>query len=720
MSEIEKLIQFEPKKKAIATEVNSNFETLRLSNNEHSKSISILGQKISDLKSNPIVEITCNTEILELSEQTNNFKVKGTTPIKGISGILNGFVFIEFLETRLIVSSSTLRLQNNVDRICKNGDIGIYLFENGSVKEVNYFTAKEVHTNSFKAQTILNAPKDSSGRSDFIKNITLTPDIMPIMTDYENEFCKISASSIYDTTNYIPWKAFRHHTNDIYGWLSANGVNTGWVKVDFKDNSPKIMAFAINARNTTDANTHSPCDFIIEGSNDDTNWTLLGDYTNNLNWLQNEKRYFALSFFNNFRYYKITITKNSGGGAYSGFGALEFFEAKNEYLPRTAKIDLSMESPLLINNGIGMSTSGKLNRLAILTESLELGNLLDNATSFIAVQKNSEEKFVPYSTTAQPVYSSKLQKHSNKKSVPTMISYTTSREFDYGYTASASSFLTITGASFPAWLAFNGNLANKWAASVVGNNQWLQIDFPNYRKAARFSITASADVPTGCIKKGYIKGFNGEEWIILKEVETQTGWLANQERFFDVDVIASCSKFKLEILEIENPAVQAQLAEFQVYELACCFVIPENKFYSYNAETKAYEEKEMNFIGRITTRNGIILDSRSYSIENKYESEEIPLAINTNYSFSHNIGADYSDLKISGWIKDKVNGFIMPWCVDSNIDYSCDVNNYGFYFDDCNFMVRIPTKIMQYRDYYNINRAITSNCTMILNFERSF
>lgn len=720
MSNIEKLIEFEPKKKAIAAEVNSNFENLRVSNNEHHEKINILEQKIIDMKTNPVKEIFCDEEILKLNEDSNNFKVSGTTPIKSIVGIENGFVFIEFLETRLLISSPELKLQNNVDRICKSGDIGIYLFENQSVKEVSYFTAKEVHTNSFKPQTILNAPKDENGKSDFIKSIKLTKDIMPIMTDFEHEFCKVSSSSQYDAVSYMPWKAFRHHTSDALGWLTLNGVNTGWIKVDFKENTPKIMAFSINARNTTDANAHAPCDFLIEGSNDDVNWTLLGDYSDNLNWLQNEKRYFALSYFDNFRYYRLTINKNSGGGTYSGFGALEFFEAENNFLPKSAKIELSIEKPLLINNGVGMSTSGKVNNLSVLSQSMELANLYDNSTMYIAVEKNSTGKFEPIVTTAQPVYSKKLQRHSNKKSIPKMISYTTSQDFKFGYIASASSFLSVQGGIYPAWLAFNGNLANKWVASVVGNNQWLQIDFPNFRKAARFSITASVDVPKGSIKNGYIKGFNGEEWVILKEISNEIGWKANEERFFDADLIDDCNKFKLEMVEIENPAVQAQIAEFQIYELSHCFVIPENKFYSFNVETNNFEEKEINFIGRITVKNGLILETNSFAIESKYTSEEIPVAINTNYNFIHNIGVNYENLKVSGWIKDKVNDFTLPYFIDSNIDGNLDINNYGFHLDDCNFLVRIPTKIMQYKDYNNVNRTITSNCSLILNFERDF
>lgn len=60
---------------------------------------------------------------------------------------------------------------------------------------------------------------------------------------------------------------------------------------------------------------------------------MLGQYVDNLNWVQNERRYFGLSYFDNFKYYKITITKSSGTGAYVGFGVLEFFEAiKNGFI----------------------------------------------------------------------------------------------------------------------------------------------------------------------------------------------------------------------------------------------------------------------------------------------------------------------------------------------------------------------------------------------------
>ena len=103
-------------------------------------------------------------------------------------------------------------------------------------------------------------------------------------------------------------------------------------------------------------------------------------------------------------------------------------------------------------------------------------------------------------------------------------------------------------------------------------------------------------------------GVNWEEWIVLKEINEETDWIANEVRHFDADVIEECIQFKLEITEIQNMATRAQVAEFQMHEVADCFVIPENKFYSYNLETQEFEEKEIIYVGRIKTQNNFISD----------------------------------------------------------------------------------------------------------------
>lgn len=720
MTLINELIEFKPKTKAVSADINSNFEKLRLSNNEHEESLTKLQENFNNFKTNLLCEIECDSDILELDNSTNNFKVSGTSTIYEFSGFTNGFIFIEFNSSRLIINSPELRLQNNVDRITKVGDIGIYLFEDGKVKEVNYFTSKEDKTNTLPTQTIIDAPRDINGKGDFLSKIEFSEDIMPVMENFENDICVISASSQYDAVNYMPWKAFRHQTNDAQGWLTINGVTTGWLKVEFKDNPSKITAFSITSRNVADANTHSPCDFVIEGSNDDINWTLLGDYTDNLNWQQNEKRYFALTYFEKFKYYRITINKISGVNTYAGFGALEFYETLNDFMPMVAKVNLSLENPMLINTGIGKSTIGKINQLSILSQPHTIENLYNNSLMYIGYIKNSENKFEHFVSTACAVYTNSLQRHSNKNSIPTMITPTTSKEFHYGYSVSCSSFYTPQGSIFAPHLAFNKMWNYKWVANVVGGNQWLQVNFPNYRKAARFTIIASHDDPGGSVKNGFIKGYNGEEWIILKEIHNETGWTANEVRHFDADIIENCNQFKLEITEIQNPATRAQVAEFEIYEITNCFVIPENKFYSYNLDTQEFEPQEIIYIGRIKTQNNFISEVESYAIQNKYTSEEIELSPNTMYSFYHNIGVDYKNLKVSGWVKDKVNGFVMPWFVDSNYDSNVEFNNFGFLVDDCQFNVLTLTNLMNYKDYNKVNRLVKANVTLIIQFERSF
>ena len=716
MSKINELIVFKAKTKAIADHVNSNFEQLRLSNNEQEDLINQLQQNFNEYKDKPLVNIVCNTNTLELSNSTNTYSVSGTSNIEQIIGITQGIAVIEFQSSRVLVNSNKLMLQNNVDKITKTGDVGIYLFSNDSVKEINYFTSIEEKTNSLPTQTIIDAPKNELGRSDFIKKVEFTKNIMPLMEAFENDECIISSSSQYDATNYMPWKAFRHHNNDSQGWLTANGNTTGWLKVEFRNKKPKITAFSITSRNTTDANLHAPCDFILEGSNDDVNWTLLGDYTDNYNWLQNEKRYFALTFFDNFKYYRITVTKNSGTQAYSGFGALEFYETINDFLPMIASVDLSAQNPLLFNVAIGKSSIGKINRLSLINRSQSIENLYNNSLMYLGYKRNSNNEFEPFITTACPVYSNILQRHSEKNAIPIMISDTTTNEFKYGYFSSASS----TYAGYPPFYAFNGIWNNKWMANIVGANQWLQIKFPNYRKAARFTIIGSHDDIGGGIKNAFIKGFNGEEWVVLKEIKDEPAWALNEVRHYDADIIEECNEFKLEITEIQNMGVRAQISQFIINEVSDCFVIPENKFYSYNIEQQQYEEQEIIYIGRIKTQNNFVSDVQCFAIDNKYTSEETNIAINSLYSFFHNIGVNYKNLKISAWIKDKVNGNILPWHVDSNVDYSGDANNYGYILDECQFNLRTVKKLMDYRDSGNTQRTIYDNVSFIVQIERSF
>lgn len=297
-----------------------------------------------------------------------------------------------------------------------------------------------------------------------------------------------------------------------------------------------------------------------------------------------------------------------------------------------------------------------------------------------------------------------------------MYSNTSSYEFSSGYLASASAQLNDT---YAPWKAFDKSPASKWLAPVIGGNQYLQIDFPNKRTAARFGIKAS-ETPGQTVKNGFIKGWDGASWRILSTITNQINWIPYEIRYFDVQAFYECSKFKLEITDINNMADNASASEFEIYELAHCFVITENKVYSFNTETNVYDEKQISYLGKVYTGNGLVLDVRSFALNGKYRSQEIDLNINSIYNFYHNIGLDYKNIRISAWIKDKINGFTLPWNVNSAIDYAFAPNNYGYAIDDCRFVIRTSPTLMQYRDMNGVDRTAGANVSIILEIERNF
>lgn len=58
-------------------------------------------------------------------------KVLGTTKISEFIGFDEGIVILLFENSRILENNNSIKLQNNVDRITKSGDCGIYLIENG-------------------------------------------------------------------------------------------------------------------------------------------------------------------------------------------------------------------------------------------------------------------------------------------------------------------------------------------------------------------------------------------------------------------------------------------------------------------------------------------------------------------------------------------------------------------------------------------------------------
>lgn len=126
-----------------------------------------------------------------------------------------------------------------------------------------------------------------------------------------------SASSVYSTT-YPAWRAFDGIYNisgsTATAWVSANGVTSGDITLDFGMNT-KVSKVSIAPRNhTTDGIYNAPKNFIVQGSYDGNFYTDLREFTNQTAWTLGNLTTFDLQKVFNYRYYRIKISAITGGG----------------------------------------------------------------------------------------------------------------------------------------------------------------------------------------------------------------------------------------------------------------------------------------------------------------------------------------------------------------------------------------------------------------------
>jgi hypothetical protein len=154
-------------------------------------------------------------------------------------------------------------------------------------------------------------------------------DITPVMTSNNIPSPYIvSASSIYNAT-YDAWKAFDNNTSlESNAWLTANGTNTGWIKLDFSVKT-KISAFSVSSHSGGSINNQFPKTFILYGSNDDIVYDYIKKVDSQILWAYNatkETRMFLLDAPVIYRYYKLVISENNGYSAYVSIGELKFWQ----------------------------------------------------------------------------------------------------------------------------------------------------------------------------------------------------------------------------------------------------------------------------------------------------------------------------------------------------------------------------------------------------------
>lgn len=123
----------------------------------------------------------------------------------------------------------------------------------------------------------------------------------------------VAAASSEASSGNQAWGAFSQTSGVTEKWAS-NATNTGWLRMDFgSGRTPIITRYAITGPISGDT-TYAPKTWTFEGSNDASSWTVLDTQTNAAAWSALEKRTFSFTNTTAYRYYRVNISVNQGGG----------------------------------------------------------------------------------------------------------------------------------------------------------------------------------------------------------------------------------------------------------------------------------------------------------------------------------------------------------------------------------------------------------------------
>nr|WP_307897314.1 discoidin domain-containing protein [Clostridium botulinum] len=212
-----------------------------------------------------------------------------------------------------------------------------------------------------------------------------TNNILPIMTNDENQDIKLSCSAYYTSQNgskLLPFLAFDNTVNT--GWNFENQsppIDGHWLKIFFKDKARCISKITI--RNGVNASV-SVKKFKIQGSNDDNIYMDLYTGLHPFGEFNTTKASYTFKNSAKYSYYKILIIDSyySQSTTYGGIGELEMMEIiSNKYLIKQNKNYYSIN-----NNYIDL---GKIDN------NEELDNLIDeygyNDLSILTRELNSKK-----------------------------------------------------------------------------------------------------------------------------------------------------------------------------------------------------------------------------------------------------------------------------------------------------------------------------------------
>ncbi|WAX16566.1 hypothetical protein LC76P1_00129 [Lysinibacillus phage LC76P1] len=117
-----------------------------------------------------------------------------------------------------------------------------------------------------------------------------------------------SLASAESEANYAAWKAFNgFNLTAMDSWRTATNIRTGWIRLDFGI-ATKVSGVMLTSPNDSSAIPAMAKDFVVEGSNDTSNFTPIKSFTGQI-WGINETKVYKFDSPVEYRYYRINVSK---------------------------------------------------------------------------------------------------------------------------------------------------------------------------------------------------------------------------------------------------------------------------------------------------------------------------------------------------------------------------------------------------------------------------
>lgn len=288
-----------------------------------------------------------------------------------ITGVVNDFYKLNSSQPRLLYWISRTNEQKNIKMdfvpkgqlILPTGDINLK-----DIKKINKIQIKAKNING-NLKFILS--KDG-GQTWYTHNPgSFTENLVPVMTSNTTPEGVAFSNTSY-STDYAAWKAFDNNPNTV--WQQKEGNYPLPYQLGYEFSMPQIVnRYTIAADLNYPDKTPSAWTFEAW---DGTNWIVLDERNNELNWQENKKREYTFANGNAYNKYRINITANSGNT--TGYTSISEMEFKAYIIEPNKWNQITTNLFDISTNGMSLLTINSITDWSFIdTDTLRIGYYLE-------------------------------------------------------------------------------------------------------------------------------------------------------------------------------------------------------------------------------------------------------------------------------------------------------------------------------------------------------